>query len=162
MRLHGTVLLFVTLTLVAAEKPPAKAPAKAATVKPSRPRGLPADARQVEPLIWEVRHADGTTTRYRETPWGLMELHGGHEGVTARRASDPNPLGMKPSTGAIRVIPQGDSYRFQRDTPFGPIHWTRKKTELNEYERQWVQDAADKNRAGAKPAASQPKKEQAR
>ena len=43
----------------------------------------------------------------------------------------------------IKVEDLGETLRFHRQTPFGPVTWTRKKTELTEEETAaWTKSAA--------------------
>ena len=47
-----------------------------------------------------------------------------HSGSSARRGSQP-----------IAVTDLGDSFRFEKKTPFGASTWTRKKSELTDEEK---------------------------
>ncbi len=148
----------------AAQKTEAKT-TRAAAAKPkpaARPRGVPAGAKQVEPGIWEVQDPGGKGKRYRETPWGVMPIAQDGEGAAAhalsgRSAKDDGAFGLRSAADSgIRVSEAGDLLRFEKDTPFGPRRWTKKKTELNDVERQvW-------EKASKKEAPSGEKRDQAR
>ena len=42
---------------------------------------------------------------------------------------------MPPDTSMIKVIDKGDTVRFERPSPFGPMGWEKKKSELTDEER---------------------------
>ena len=73
-----------------------------------------------------VTEADGKTYEYRETPFGLMKFP-----VKAGDAASEVPTDALP-----KVVEEGDSLRFRRQTPFGVTEWVRKKSELNDTEKQ--------------------------
>jgi len=39
----------------------------------------------------------------------------------------------------VTAVEDGDSYKFERNTPFGPARWKRKKGELTADEQEIVQ-----------------------
>ncbi len=123
-------------------------PVPAAKKKKERERALPAGAVQVAPDTWEAKRPDGSTVRYRRTPFGFMEEHGPIEGVGGARAT-ASPLGTVPVSGTgIKATEKGDLVQFEKTGPSGALRWTRKKTELNEPERQaWEQAKAERAKA---------------
>jgi hypothetical protein len=83
---------------------------------------------------------------YARTPFGIT-----------RAPYTDQPAGgaaAKPDPNGIRAIDKGDTVRFERPTPFGPMGWEKKKSELTDEERQIIarqKDAQDaKNQANGK------------
>lgn len=77
---------------------------------------------------------------YRLTPFGMVKVD-----EAAAPVKVEAPVDMK-------VAEDGDTLRFERVGPFGPVRWTRKKTELTELEQAvWEREKA------RKPAADKSK-----
>lgn len=122
------LLIAMTAALTAAE--PAKKKAKAAPAPAPQAITIPKDA---------VASADGNTYTYTDkqgkkwiyakTPFGIMK-----SAASETAASNSTPV----DTAGTKVIDKGDSYRFERPGPFGTIGWEKKKTDLNDSERQIV------------------------
>jgi len=146
--MNKLILLAIPLTLLAADKPAAKdnkpAPKKetAAPAKPAAPVEVtvPPDATPVGPYAWRHTDKNGKTWIYRKTPFGLSKVE--EQPMTSAAPMPPPPK--------VKVVDNGDSYRFEKPTPMGPRVWERKKTELTEEEKTFV--AAER---GEKPAASE-------
>jgi hypothetical protein len=130
-------------------------PVPQAKKKKAHERGLPAGAVLVAPDTWELKKADGSTVRYRRTPFGFMEEHAPVEGTGGPRTT-ASPLGMVPVSGqGIKAFAEGDLIRFEKVGPSGTLRWRRKKSELNEPERQaWEQAQAEAAKAAAQSAKS--------
>ena len=73
-----------------------------------------------------VTEADGKTYEIRETPFGPMKFPVKTEN-SAREAS---------ADAFLKIVEEGDSLRFRRQSPFGVTEWVRKKSELNDTEKQ--------------------------
>ena len=73
-----------------------------------------------------VTEADGKTYEIRDTPFGPMKFPVKTED-SAREAS---------ADAFLKVVEEGDSLRFRRQSPFGVTEWVRKKSELNDTEKQ--------------------------
>jgi hypothetical protein len=71
--------------------------------------------------IWTDKQ--GKKWVYAKTPFG----------ITRFPASDA-PVST-PDLSTTKVIDKGDTVRFERPTPFGPISWEKKKSELTDDER---------------------------
>jgi len=153
--MKNLILLFVPLVLLASDKPKANerkpapkqgtaAPKQetAGAVKPAAPVEVtvPPDATPVGPYAWRHTDKDGKTWIYRKTPFGLSKVE--EQPMTSAVPMPPPPK--------VKVVDNGDSYRFEKPTPMGPRVWERKKTELTEEEKTFV--AAER---GEKPAASE-------
>lgn len=141
----------------AAQKPPAKAEPPVQTI--------PAGATQVEPNVYRYTDANGKTWNYRQTPFGINRWE-----QTSTPAPEPAPQPVPQSTSPsmfqsthiktepITVTDQGDSYLFDKKTPFGHSTWTRKKSEVTDEEKaainaQQAQSAPDSSVA-TKPAGN--------
>ncbi len=108
------------LLCAAAETP---APAKEKP-KPAA-QTIPAGAKQIEPYLYSYQDANGKKWLYRETPFGLVKM-------------EDKPAATEPVVDKgtpVIVKDQGETVRFEKNTPFGIQTWTKKKTELNDYEK---------------------------
>lgn len=106
---------------------------------------VPKGATQVSPGLYRMADASGKNWLYRQTPFGVMRFEetAGQAGDQATSGTpvatgEPtgNPFNANDAGGAgatpdVKVKEQGDSIQFERSTPFGPVHWTKKKSELN-------------------------------
>ena len=139
-----TTILF--LTLIAgmgmaqdqAAPPPAKAittkkkaAAKKSTETPA-PQFLtvPADATQNPDGTYSYTDKAGKKWNYWKSPFGVMrsEVKPGAPALDAKAAA-PSPFQYTSSTD------KGDTVRFERQTPFGPVGYDRKKSEMSDEER---------------------------
>ncbi|MBI1896131.1 MAG: hypothetical protein HYS04_06280 [Acidobacteria bacterium] len=144
---------------LAAEKParqPRAAAAPAMKVKPapqpapkSEPNGLPAGAVRVDEYRWRHKGEDGRSWIYRQTPFGFSKIpEDGAEPAGnpfqggAAGARGPSPAAEVP----VKVTEEGDQVRFERASPFGPQVWVKKKSELSDAERRWLE--ASQSRSG--------------
>jgi hypothetical protein len=80
---------------------------------------------------------EGKKWTYLRTPFGISRV----------AATDkPAPVPRDPSR--IKVIDKGDTVRFERPSPLGPMSYEKKKSELTEEERRIVDSSqADSSRA---------------
>ena len=69
---------------------------------------------------------DGKKWVYAKTPFG----------VTRSPASDTAASG--PDLSTTKAIDKGDTVRFERSSPFGPMIWEKKKSDLTDDERHLV------------------------
>jgi len=111
-----TCLLMICFTLAAAD-PEAKK-------TPPTPMTVPADAVQVEPGLYHWTDPQGKGWMYRRTPFGVNRWED--------TAPDTKQQYIIETTVAVE---QGDSIRFERNSPFGKRSWTKKKTELDPTEQ---------------------------
>ena len=112
---------------------------------------IPAGATLVEPNLYRYTDSSGKTWNYRQTPFGVSKWE-----ETSATAPKPSPVTNEPTV----VTDLGDSYRFEKKTPFGASTWVRKKSELTDEERALTGDPqassnANQNRVESKPAGNQ-------
>lgn len=111
---------------------PARAVKKEAVVKPVE---IPPGAQKVDDLTYRQTDAQGKNWTYRVTPFGVVK----YETPAQVDAAAQLPPGMV-------AFDEGDTVRFERDTPFGRAKWSRKKSELDEVEKL----ALERAQSGAK------------
>jgi hypothetical protein len=130
------MIAFTVSSLAGADPQSKKAPAPTPA-----PITVPADAVQVSPGLYRSVDKQGKAWLYRRTPFGV------------RRWEDTAGDG-KQNTAADRTtaVEQGDSIRFERNTPFGKQTWVRKKSELDPTEQQIWDHQQEKNTAAGKAA----------
>ena len=132
MRLFVIWMLLAGLTLAADNKEAKEAP--------KGPLTVPKEAVKVDNLTWRYKDAGGKTWIYRRTPFGLVRF--AEQEQTGEPADDESRL--------WKAFDQGDSVRFEKQTPFGVSTWTRKKSELTDDERKaWERAEQDGRKAGA-------------
>lgn len=108
-----------------ARNPPAQAS------KQVRPKGVPDAAVEVQPYLFRYTDSAGKTWMYRDTPFGLRKWQ---DTSATSAATQPAHADRIPVT----ITDLGDSYRFERVTPFGSRTWTHKKTELTDDDKALV------------------------
>lgn len=79
---------------------------------------------------------------YAKTPFGITKS------PAADQAQPSNSPGDLSST---KVIDKGDTVSFERPSPFGPMHWEKKKADLTDEERRML-DAKNAKTADAQNA----------
>jgi hypothetical protein len=131
-------------------KPSPDQKAKAPTPTPSIPPG----ATLVEPNLYRFTDSNGKTWNYRQTPFGITKWE-----ETSAPAAHPAPQPNQAKSEPVVVTDLGDSYRFQKKTPFGESNWVRKKSELTDEEKALVgsqpaQSAAPSTNVASKPAGN--------
>jgi hypothetical protein len=137
MKLGMCALLMMSLAAgaAAADKPATKkskaAPAKAAPAKVQEVV-VPAGAVEVQPNIYRFTDPQGKTWIYNKTPFGVSRMEDRAVSVEETQKAQDGTARLIAGTTAVE---DGDSIRFERDSPFGRMKWQRKKTELNEVER---------------------------
>jgi hypothetical protein len=120
------------------KKPQQTAQQKAQQKTKAQPQvqAIPAGATQVEPNLYRFTDSSGKTWNYRQTPFGISKWE-----ETAAPAPPPagqsNPAAQVKSE-PVAVTDLGDSYRFQKKTPFGGSTWVHKKSELTDEEKALV------------------------
>lgn len=137
MKLQSIFLLFAAACAVAAQDPaPAKqpanrttqpAPARRAPASPQSVSGLPKEAKEVEPYLWSYTDSAGKKWLYRQTPFGYA------------RWEDIPVAEVRPNvdqTNPIDAVEEGDVVHFTWTNPLGTQRWDRKKSELNDAEKQ--------------------------
>lgn len=149
------VLMTVGLATLAAGEPAKKPAKKTAAQKPvavsqtGNEAIIPAGAAQVDAHTWLATDAAGKKWYYRKTPFGVMKTDVDvttDSAVASRIETGRNPFsGDKPAPTSdaaerslksnVKVVDLGDSFSFERPTPFGVSKWTHKKADLTEEDR---------------------------
>jgi hypothetical protein len=136
-------LMICGVALGAQEKQEKKDDGKSGTAakQAAAPLSIPPGAKRIEQGTYEYTDAKGKKWIYRRTPFGVVRIE-----------DKPEEKPAAQSAPDLKAVEDGDSIRFERQTPFGPVKWVRKKTELTEEE----QAAWDRTRR--KPAETGSKK----
>lgn len=130
--------------------PPAATPSPEQRAKAeTQTQPIPAGATLVEPNLYRYTDSSGKTWNYRQTPFGVSKWE-------ETSAPQPTPVKNEPTV----VTDLGDSYRFEKKTPFGASAWVRKKSELTDEEKALTGDPqassnVNQNRVDTKPAGNQ-------
>jgi hypothetical protein len=127
-----------TAATTAKKKPAPQPPAKA---QPAATQSIPAGAKLVEPGLYRYTDSSGKTWNYRQTPFGVSKWE-----ETSTPAPQPEPAAKVP----VVVTDLGDSYRFEKKTPFGQSSWTRKKSELTDEEKAYTEQTSVSNKVAEK------------
>jgi hypothetical protein len=143
MKLIATFIAAGLLFTVAAQdssQDTQKSETKKVKAKPAPPPPtIPSDATPLPD--GSFRHVDknGKKWIYRNTPFGVSKSEEHPAAAVVDQITDD----------PAKSEDLGESVRFTRPTPFGPKVWTKKKTELDTYEKGiWERDrqrSADKN-----------------
>jgi hypothetical protein len=101
-----------------------EAPPATPALKTIQPLTIPKDAKPGENGTYKYTDKDGKKWIYVATPFGIS------------RSADMGPAPEHYTAPiATTVVDLGDSVRFERPGPFGPIRWEKKKSELSDDER---------------------------
>jgi hypothetical protein len=134
----------------AASQKPAPSASQHKTEPQPQVQSIPAGATQVEPNLYRYTDSSGKTWNYRQTPFGISKWE-----ETSAPAVQSTPAKSEP----VAVTDQGDSYRFEKKTPFGNSSWVRKKSELTDEEKaltggQQAPSIPSQNSENSKPAGN--------
>jgi len=92
---------------------------------------IPASGKEAQPENHSYTDAQGIKWTIRHTPFAVLKLK--DSDLAAPAPSQANPM---------TVTDLGDSFRFERNYPFGHNVWTTKKSELNDAEKGLLDVAA--------------------
>jgi hypothetical protein len=130
-----TILILLTAGLVyAAAAQDASSQNKPDNAKKSTPKKvtrtpdpptIPSDATPLPDGSFRYVDKDGKKWIYRRTPFGVSKTE---ERPVA-------PVTQNPADDPAKSEDLGDTVRFTRPTPFGPKVWTKKKAELDTWEK---------------------------
>ena len=149
-------ILAVGLAAQAAETSQKNDPNTKAKSSPSAGRSdnsdiIPPDAKQVDAHTWMAPDKDGKKWFYRQTPFGVVKTDRDPQAKTdtvGKRTpfdgASPAPRSAaaeKSMRPTVKVTDLGDSYAFERQTPFGPSRWTHKKSELTDGDKELLKIA---------------------
>jgi hypothetical protein len=129
-----TILLTAGLVFAAAGQSTSTDTKKSETRKVTRtpdPPTIPQDATPLPDGSFRYVDKDGKKWIYRNTPFGVSKAEERQVAVVAPRIEDD----------PVKSEDLGDSVRFTRPTPFGPKVWSKKKSDLDSYEKTiWDRD----------------------
>jgi hypothetical protein len=101
---------------------------------------IPAGAVKTDDGTYKYTDAKGKKWLYRETPFGIAKSEDKALDSTAtpfgKAVAKPEPE-VTPVKGRDPAVAydEGDTYRFERQTPFGTTVWRKKKTDVNAAEQ---------------------------
>jgi len=128
--------ILVVLILAAAGVPALAQTGKAQKAAPKAKAAAPAavtvprDAEKIGEGLWRAKDPQGKVWIYKRTPFGLIRY-------VEERAEQPVSAGQ----AGVRVREAGpDRVVFERNTPFGSRTWTKAPAELDEEERQALEE----------------------
>ena len=146
MRFVWMAMMASALLVAGEDKAQSHKAAAKTTATVDRPAGVPADAQEIQPYLYRYTDAQGKKWLYRQTPFGLSKWEDkpvDAAAAAARAAENSVP---------VTVVDLGDSYRFEKETPFGLTHWVRRKAELTEAESALVKlDQDRRSKTAEKP-----------
>jgi hypothetical protein len=128
------ILIFAALAclpLMAADPARSKASANRSRTA-AQPVAIPADAVETTPGTFAYTDPQGKKWLYRKTPFGVAK-------VEDKEA--PAPAAAAPQPAKVKATEEGDTIHFERPGPFGVYKWNRKKAELSDDERRWLEQA---------------------
>jgi hypothetical protein len=91
---------------------------------------IPAGATKVEPYLYRYQDKEGKKWLYRQTPFGIVKMEDKPAAVVIEDHSNP-----------VVVTDQGETVKFQKNTPFGLQSWTKKKADLSADEKAFVESS---------------------
>ena len=144
--------LMIAGAALAAEDSPAPKETPEVLRSAAKPPGIPAGAVEIQAGIFGVTDAAGVKWLYRLTPFGLTRWPEKSDGQTPfgpARPPEKSEATAQPDIDKIpglKITEEGDTLCFERPSPFGPLKWSRQKSELNEQEKA----AWERAKSGAK------------
>jgi hypothetical protein len=161
-------------TTAPATKPAPKAASKTQSKKPAEltPQEkaaaqlptIPAGAKLIGPNLYRYTDSSGKTWNYRQTPFGLSRWEensaSAPQPAAPSTAQDAHTQENQVKSEPVVVTDLGDSYRFEKKTPFGVSTWVSKKSELTDKEKalaaaHQAQPDSGKASVNSKPAENQ-------
>jgi hypothetical protein len=118
---------------------------------------VPAGATELSKGVYRHTDSSGKNWIYRKTPFGMVKSAedaapeppldapapaAKRESPFAGGKTAGSPAASAPLTSAVE---DGDTIRFERNTPFGPTRWTRKRSELNADETRILEQSRSRN-----------------
>jgi hypothetical protein len=121
------IIIAVVILCAAAICAPAETKKKSNSA-PAAPQALtiPKDAVANPDGTYSYTDKDGKSWTYTKTPFGVMKA------ATANAAGSAEP---QPPATETKAIDKGDTVRFERPSPFGPVVWEKNKADLTDAER---------------------------
>jgi hypothetical protein len=140
MEISMKSILTVIVLCAAAICAPAQTNKKENAAPAPKVVAIPKDAVQNPDGTYSYTDKDGKKWIYIKTPFGVMK----NAAPDTPASTDPPPDSSltKPGDGSAKAvdgltkaIDKGDTVRFERASPFGPMSWEKKKSELTDDER---------------------------
>ncbi len=104
--------------------------------KKPNPNTIPADAVRIDEQTYKLKEKDGKTWVYRKTPFGVSRL----EETQFNKQNEAAPI--KPvKESSVKVTDLGSEYKFERAHAFGVQVWKKKKSELSDDEKNYIEKA---------------------
>jgi hypothetical protein len=145
-----TVLFAATICATADDKKKADdAPAPASASAPQTVT-IPKDAvANPDGLRYSYTDKQGKQWMYTKTPFGIIKAPLAEAPQDSSTTKTPFGISRAPATATpateapaakrqdvtTKAIDKGDTVRFERPSPFGPVSWEKKKSELTDAER---------------------------
>jgi hypothetical protein len=127
----------------ATKKEPAKADAAKKPAAPSaQPLSIPKDAVQNPDGTYSYTDQAGKKWKYVSTPFGVRRSE---DGATAPIATPFGPAAAKPVQWT-KATDNGETVKFERQTPFGPVVVEKKKSDLTAEERAFLDSQTAKSK----------------
>ena len=146
----ANVILFAAILFAAATYAPAQdkkddTATSATTNAAHQATTIPADAvLNPDGRTYSYTDKEGKKWTYLRTPFGITRVAATDKpaaatpfGIKSVAATD-KPAAPPRDTSRIKVIDKGDTVRFERPSPFGPMGYEKTKSELTEEERRIV------------------------
>jgi hypothetical protein len=139
----------------AKNKKPAQPTTQQKAAAQSQAQSIPTGATRVEPNLYRYTDSNGKTWNYRQTPFGISRWE-----ATSSSAPEASAETTPAKRDPVTVTDLGDSYRFEKKTPFGQSTWVRKKSALTDEEKaltvdQQTQSNPSQGSVDSKPAGNQ-------
>ena len=141
------MLLAVMMPLAAVDKPAAQKPAAPAAKAAPKAVEIPAGAVETEVGTFSFTDPQGKKWIYRKTPFGVVRTDDNKGDAAAPEAKTP---AAAPDNVKVSVVDKGDTVHFERPGPFGLFKWDRKKSELTDEERGWLERSRTATPQGGK------------
>ena len=100
---------------------------------------IPKDAVPLPNGTFGYTDKQGKKWIYAKTPFGIMKI--------ANEEASPDGVAIGGPAAPPKVIDKGDVVRFERPGPFGTTTWEKKKSDLTDEERQFVDSQTAKPEA---------------
>jgi hypothetical protein len=145
MKITNSIVIGVVILFTAAIAAPAADTGKKDTTSGNTGSGpkeitIPKDAvPNPDGNTFTYTDKEGKKWLYKKTPFGVMRGPARDEAATTKSeegsAKTASGAAVSAKGDSTRAIDKGDTVRFERPSPFGPIIWEKKKSELTENER---------------------------
>jgi glucose/arabinose dehydrogenase len=93
----------------------------------AQPLTVPPDAVANADGSYSYTDRAGRKWTYNKTPFGVSRIED--------MGNDPSAFATIPKEQLIKATDNGETVKFQRQTPFGTTNWEKKKSELTDEER---------------------------